>query len=89
MRILSHFRAFLNTRIAESSYAPHRLCGVIWPFHELHFSIVQFFLFGEKFRQARDWFGRANLSNFESCPVCKFQGKAMFMNGHTRARAAY
>lgn len=49
----------------------------------------QFYIFGEKLRRVLTWFDPADLRNFEPCPVYEFQGKAMFMNGHTRACAAY
>ena len=49
----------------------------------------QFYISGEKLRWVLTWFDPADLRNFEPCPVYKFQGKAMFMNGHTWACAAY
>lgn len=49
----------------------------------------QFYISGEKLRRVLTWFDPADLRNFEPCPVYKFQGKAMFMNGHTWACAAY
>lgn len=49
----------------------------------------QFYIFGEKLRRVLTWFDPADLRNFEPCPVYEFQGKAMFMNGHTWACAAY
>ena len=49
----------------------------------------QFCISGEKLRRVLTWFDPADLRNFESCPVHEFQWKAMFMNGHTWACAAY
>lgn len=49
----------------------------------------QFYISGEKPRRVLTWFDPADLRNFEPCPVHEFQGKAVFTDGHTRARAAY